>query len=70
MTATQKVAAKIRGEMAVQGKTVKELAQLLGVTMQTASLKKNARPRSIITVDELAAIAAWLGLDPADFFTK
>lgn len=70
MTATQTVAAKIRGEMAVQGKTVRELAQLLGVTMQTASLKKNARPRSIITVDELAAIAAWLNLDPADFFTK
>lgn len=70
MTATQKVAAKIRGEMAVQGKTVRELAQLLGVTMQTASLKKNARPKSIITVDELAAIAAWLNLDPADFFTK
>ena len=70
MTATQTVAAKIRGEMAVQGKTVKELAQLLGTTVQTASLKKNARPKSIITVDELVAIAAWLNLDPADFFTK
>ena len=70
MNTYEQVAAKIRGEMAVQGKTVAELAEALGVSRQAASAKRNAYPTTNITVTELGKIADWLNLDPADFFTK
>lgn len=70
MTLHQQVAAKIRGEMAVQGKTVTELAKVLGVSRVNASAKRNVNPKAALTVTDIETIAKWLGLDPADFFTK
>lgn len=70
MNLHQRAAAKIRGEMAVQGKTVTELAKVLGVSRPTASSKRSINPTVVLTVTDIETIAAWLGLDPADFFTK
>lgn len=70
MNLHQRVAAKIRGEMAVQGKTVTELAKVLGVSRVNASAKRSVNPKAALTVTDIEIIADWLGLDPADFFTK
>lgn len=59
------VAAEIRAEMARQRKTGVELASLLNRTQQSVSRRMNADVD--ISLDELAAIAEWLGKPVSHF---
>lgn len=54
------VAAEVRAEMARQGKSKGELAQVLGVTLNTAKSRYDGtQPYNLV---ELVQVALWLGV--------
>ncbi len=57
----QQVAAEVRAEMARQRRTGADLARHLNRSQQTVSRRLNGE--SPWDVDDLAAVAAWLGVD-------
>lgn len=63
MTATQAVAAEIRAEMARQQRRQADLADLLGLSGSSVSLRLNGHQE--LTISEMLRIAAWLDCDPA-----
>lgn len=66
MTTKEVIAETVRGVMAMQSKTQKDLAELLGVTRQTAGQYYNGY--AVMNTDQIAAVAAWLQVDPGLFF--
>jgi len=55
-----RVAAEVRAEMARQGKSKGELAQALGVTLNTAKSRySGSQPYNVV---ELVQVALWLGV--------
>lgn len=56
------VAAEVRAEMGRQNKSRADLAQVLGITSQTAATRlSGAQPFDMV---ELAQVAEWLGVAP------
>lgn len=66
MTTKEVIAETVRGVMAMQSKTQKDLAELLGVTRQTAGQYYNGH--AVMNTDQIAAVAAWLQVDPGLLF--
>lgn len=66
MTTKEVIAETVRGVMAMQSKTQKDLAELLGVTRQTAGQYYNGY--TVMNTDQIAVVAAWLQVDPGLFF--
>lgn len=60
------VSATLRALMGEQRKKISELALILGVTRQTASLFYNGR--SALDSDQIAVLADWLNASPGVFF--
>jgi transcriptional regulator with XRE-family HTH domain len=63
--AHEAVAAAIRAEMAVQRRSQVELAELLGLSQ--AGISRRMLGQTPIDVNELLAIAGFLGKEPTDF---
>ena len=66
MTSTDKVAETTRALMGMQRKKVSEMALLLGVTRQTASLFYNGH--KAMDSDQISILAKWLGASEGAFF--
>lgn len=59
------IAAEVRAEIARQCKTQRDVAEVIGVDQGSAGRRLNGE-RSF-RAEELAAVAAWLGVPPAQF---
>lgn len=59
-TANTRAAAEIRGLMAAQRKTSKDLAVTLGISQSSASRRMNGQ--AILELNEVETIAAWLNV--------
>lgn len=68
MGTTKNVSANLRAIMAIQKKTVSELAVTLGVTRQTAGLYFNGH--RAMTTDHLAMVADWLNVEAGELFRE
>jgi transcriptional regulator with XRE-family HTH domain len=62
-TPTERVAAAIRGELARQRRTQRDLAEALGMAQQSVSRRLSGT--TPISVGELDAISLYLGVAPA-----
>lgn len=60
----QRTADVIRGKMAEQKKTTISLAETLGISRQAAGRKIGGK--TAINMEDLAAIAEWLSIPPAE----
>ena len=63
-TLTAQVSARIRGHMAMQRKTVQGMCLATGMAASTAS--RRLAGTSAWTLDEIAAVAAYLGISASD----
>ena len=61
-------AANVRAEMARQGRTQRELAEMLGVSQPTVSARLSGRRD--FTVAELRRISKWLGVPLRTLITE
>lgn len=61
----QAIAGEVRAELARKKMTFTDLAEVLGVTKQAVSARVNGHQS--FRVEELVAIAAALGVEPAQF---
>lgn len=58
---SQKVAAAVRAEMAVQQKTVTQMAEALGIDRKAMKLRYDGEKS--MTLSEVERLAIWLGVD-------
>ncbi len=67
-SATKTVSANLRALMAMQRKTITELALKLEVARQTAGLYANGNQP--MTSDQLLVVATWLGVSVGELFRE
>jgi plasmid maintenance system antidote protein VapI len=65
ITATERMAAEIRAEMARQQRKQGDLAHALGISKAGMSQRLNGHQE--LTVNEVVRIAAWLECDPVSW---
>ena len=67
MTSTKTAAETLRGLMAMQSKSQKELSESLGISRATASSYMNGA--AAMNTDTIGKLAEWLNVHPAIFLT-
>lgn len=68
MNYTETVAGNIRASMARREHRIEDLAKVIGKS--PVSARQKYKGTTLITVDELGAIAEWLNVPVTDFFTS
>ena len=68
ISTNERVASEIRAEIARQQRRQSDLVDVLAVSQSGVSARLNGRID--LTLNEVVAIADWLGVDPATWFTR
>ena len=68
ISTNERVTSEIRAEIARQQRRQSDLVDILEVSQSGVSARLNGRID--LTLNELVAIADWLGVDPSDWFAR